>query len=366
MNRAVINGVVGRNDSNDDLRWYVDPSDPDVKWPSVTTFLGATHSLSHVLTPWGARSAAKFAIDSWQVINDKLRDKVAPEEIIKWVAAESERIRAIKSEIGIHQHNILEALIIDAPLPECPEHLIDVEVDGERVDQDAISDGLLNFFNDFAPEIEMAEATVASTTYGYAGTLDLAGWFPTVRIPGRATKGARIAIDLKTGAHPGETARNQIVLYKNADEVWLDALGNKAPMPVVDMCGVLHLRRSYKGGYKLTLVEPVDERALLDEGLYSLRTFDLTESNKKRQMKAFYPPLGDGSQPLPLIEDITAGGFGRHRKRFIEAGIEKLDDLLPFTADEVRGIHGIGPKAVESARSVLASYELAFAGEEVA
>jgi hypothetical protein len=64
-----------------------------------------------------------------------------------------------------------------------------VEIDGERIDQDAIADGLLNFITGFGPVFEMAEATVADTDLGHAGTLDLAAWFPTVRVPGRLSKG---------------------------------------------------------------------------------------------------------------------------------------------------------------------------------
>ena len=51
--------------------------------------------------------------------------------------------------------------VYEEPIPDCPEHLVGIEIDGEAVDQDAISDGLLNFFQDHQPIVEMAESTVA-------------------------------------------------------------------------------------------------------------------------------------------------------------------------------------------------------------
>jgi len=267
----IINGVVGRNDDDEDRRYYIDPNDSELKYPSVTTVLGATHALDYILTPWAAKSSAQFAVDSIGRLVDLVIDK-GPEVAVKWITGEAARIRDIKREIGSHQHNILEALLLDAPIPDCPEHLIDVEIDGERVDQDVISEGLVNFLTDYSPVMEMAEATVANTIHNYAGTLDCAGFFPSIRIPGRESKGARVAVDLKTGKYMGDTARPQIVSYKSATEVWLSGpdLGQKVDMPEVDMCGVLHVRKTYKGGYKLYLIDPADEARFFAEFLWTV------------------------------------------------------------------------------------------------
>jgi hypothetical protein len=272
----------------------------------------------------------------------------------------------LKADIGSNQHDILEALILDSPIPSCPEHLEGVEIDGETVDHDAIADGTLNFITDYGLTkdcFEMAEATVANPQYGYAGTLDFVAWFPTIRIPGKPGKGARLCVDAKTGANLDDAHRAQIVSYKNATEVWVDELGNKAEMPEVDLCAILHIRREYKRGYKLFVIPPKDERFYWQWFLNSLTTYKSQADAQQRRMEVFYPPLDDGSQPLPLLEDLEGDGFGRCRKAFIEAGLQDLSDLAALTRREAFALHGVGKAAIEASDRALARYGLAFKGE---
>jgi hypothetical protein len=363
IKREIINGVVGRTDLEDRPRVYIDPADPDNIYPSVTAVLGATHSISEVLLPAARRIEAEFVVDNLAEVTRRIAADGA-EETMRWIAREAERVWTVKRDIGTHQHNILEALLIDSPIPHCPEHLQDIEIDGEAVDQDEISEGLINFLCDYDPVIEMAEAEVCNPAEGWAGTLDLAGYFNSIRIPGRDYMGARLVVDLKTGKVKGDTARPQIVTYQNATEVWVDKLGNKVDMPPTDLAAVLHVRKHYRGGYKLFIVEPRWEAFHRQQFLTALALYRHQEEAQTKPMAVFYPPKGDGSQPLPRIEDIEGDGFGRCRKPLIGAGLEKLDDLLGLSADEVQSIHGVGPKSIGACRAVLARYELAFAGEE--
>jgi hypothetical protein len=209
----------------------------------------------------------------------------------------------------------------------------------------------------------MAEATVANRTHGYAGTLDLVAWFPTIRIPGNLAKGARLCVDLKTGANVDTTARPQVVAYKNADHVWIDEMGNKAPMPSVDLCAVLHLRSHYRRGYKLQIIQPDDEDFYFSWFLHDLDAFHDQDTAKAKRLTPFYPPLDDGSQPLPLLEDIEREGFGSCRKPLLTAGLEDLGDLAALTIVQCGQIKDIGPARVKACAEVLRGYGLSFKGE---
>lgn len=359
--KTVINGVIGRID-RDDSRYYIDPADADNVYDSVTTVLGATTSKDLILVPWAAKLTATYAIDHLdfmaQVVKETSRDGA-----IDLLKGESRRLREVKADIGSHQHDILEALIIDERIPDVPEHLAGVEIDGEKVDQDAISDGFLNFDADFQPEYEMAEATVANPVLGVGGTLDGVAWLPNVRVPGKATKGARICFDAKTGSHIYDEHRAQIVSYKNMTEVWVDELGNKAAMPEVDICGILHVRPEYKRGYKLYVVPPKDERYYMDWFINCLATYRSQVDAKKRRLTVFYPPLADGSQPAPLIEDVDGWGFGKYRNKLLDAGLLDLADVAAFTVVELCQVKGIGPKAPDVIRETLRQFGLTLKGE---
>lgn len=360
-----FNGVVGQQDAEEgDPRWYIRPADEEA-FVSVTTAQGASTD-KMFLREWHSKSAAVFAVQHIEEVARKLAEE-GEEATVKWVKGEAKRIRDLKRDIGTHQHDILEALILDQPIPDCPEHLVGIEIDGEAVDQDAISDGLLNFFEDHRPIVEMAESTVANTEHGYAGTLDLGAWFPNIRIRPNMPKGARICLDLKTGKTPGDEAPSQIVAYKSTDEVWLP-LGETAETPRFDLCGILHLRREYRRGYKLKLVDPLDERFYFEEFLTCLRRFRFLEEKKSKVMIPFYSPQLDGSQPLPLLEDIEGDGFGRCRKKLSEAGLDDVGDLASMTEYDVLQLKGIGPKAIEACNEVMKRYGLTFAAknEEVA
>ncbi|GAA4895582.1 hypothetical protein [Actinomycetospora straminea] len=123
----------------------------------MTTALGAATD-KPFLRQWHGKTTAMFILDNLEEVMQKLKDE-GMEATLKWVTGEAERLRKLAADIGTHQHNILEALLLDAPLPECPEHLVGVEIDRQVVDQDEISDGLLNLNEDMEPVYEMAECS---------------------------------------------------------------------------------------------------------------------------------------------------------------------------------------------------------------
>jgi len=96
----------------------------------------------------------------------------------------------------------------------------------------------VQWLEDFMPEFEMTEATVANPVVGYAGALDC-----VCRIP---VLDKRLVIDYKSGKGIYADVALQLSAYRYATEVWLpNAI--KEPMPETDGGAVLHLK---PGGYE--------------------------------------------------------------------------------------------------------------------
>lgn len=380
-------GPIGRIDK-DENRVYVDPSNPDVVLDSVTTVLSATEEKVQ-LRKWVARLTAEFAVDHQDYLatlrrerldeltqkfveefdrvansdEQSVMDKTVRDELVDFVKAEAKRLQDTASEMGTYQHDVLEALLLDLPIPNIPNHLVDVEVDGEEVDLDEISDGLLNLHIDFKMDPLLAEATVANPAAGYAGTLDLVAFLPEVQVPGKKTKGALVLIDLKCGKNLYSSMRRQLAAYEKCTEVWVDHMGNKVAMPKVDFCAVAHLRKKYERGYKLIVV-PTGEveyaRFLRAHQVYK----DLEAAGSKLGGTVLYVPLPDGSQPPPLIEDIDS--LGRARSALVKAGIRSITDLANLTKSEALALSGIADKTIIPCIDTLAANGLAFKEAEVA
>jgi hypothetical protein len=180
-------------------------------------------------------------------------------------------------------------------------------------------------------------------------------------MPGAPFMGARGLVDCKTGANLYGSMRRQLAAYRNADEVWLDNLGNKAAMPEVDFCAVLHLRREYDRGYKLLAVPAEDDDFFAF--LTAQEAFHVLQADGKLGGRALYKPLDDGTQPPPLLEDIDVEGFNRCKGKLIKAGLKSLDALAALTEKEARSIKGVGDAAIASCIGVLAANGLAFTKE---
>jgi hypothetical protein len=391
----IITGVFGRND-DDKGRTYVRPSDQLVLM-STTNALERTGDTGF-LKNWYFKLASTFAIDhmaefielreketatateeysaEWDGEFNDAGDKViikygeakklsalikkqADKKVTEFITQGAIGLSEIKADIGSHQHHILEALVLDEEIPDVPDHILGIEVDGEIIDEhthDDISDGLLQFFTDYPNAVvKMAEATVANPELGTAGTLDLIVWFPDgLKIDGVTYY--TLLIDLKAGKWLKDQIRMQLAAYRYSTEVWLDFLGNTAPMPAVDGAAVLHLRRTYDAGYKLILVDSSIEQ--FERFCAKVQMLETTAEQPKQFGEVIYPPLPDGSQPLPLIEDIDTAGFSRYRSPLKKANLRRIDDLVHFTIEELQGLGGIGPKAVEPITNAMSVYGL--------
>lgn len=327
--------VIGRFDDGTS-RWYEHPATGE-KYESVTAIISAANSKPW-LSPWAAKLAAQYAVEHHDGIGRNLLE-FGPEPTVALIAKAAQRKRELAAEIGSYQHAVIEALILNGDLPSVPDHLVDVEIDGERVDLDAITMGFLNFVQDFDPKFHLAEATVSNELHRYAGTLDI-----VLEVRGLGVG----LVDVKSGKVLDAAMGAQLAAYRRADTVWLDKFGNTAPMVPVDFAAVLHLRRDYARGYKPYDVPAGD--AQFDWFAQMARQYHTGQAlGSKLERKALYVPLADGSQPLPLIEDTEL----RCRGALIKAGILTVDQLIDFPPALLAVVKGVGPKALEDITALL-------------
>ena len=349
--------IVGRDSEGGDSLWYHRPVTAQ-RYPSVTTILGRALDKSSRLVPWSSKIAATFAVDNAAVIQEHILSVGLP-ATMAWVRLECERLRKLASEIGVHQHNVLEALLLDAPIPPLPEHLVGVEVDGEVVDHDAISDGLINFLSDHRLIFNRAEATVCNTRDGYAGTLDLDVTFVDGVSSGLGwliRPGQRGIGDLKSGKTIPDEVGAQLEAYRRADTVWLNLAGDEAEMTRADVRFVLHLRRSHAGGYQLRVL---DNATADSDFRYFLHAREILLGEQLQGAKFLpvgYAPRPDGSHPSPLIADQYSLRAPVRKALIEQATITRIDDLAVMSAHELLGLKNVGPGAIADIRKLIQPY----------
>ena len=71
----------------------------------------------------------------------------------------------------------------------------------------------------------------------------------------------------------------------------------------------------------------------------------------------------DPKQAHSSLDDWPAGLSNPARRALAAAGCGKLVDVTRFSAAEVAGLHGMGPKGIRILREALAARGLSFAGE---
>ena len=208
--------------------WYVDVD--GIKIPSVTSILSSGLP-KPALTTWAANTAAAYAVDHW----DELQDMTPSARIAKikgspWAERDAAALR------GTQIHSIAEQLAAGAEVayPEAQAGHVESAV---------------RFLDDWQVTPVLQEFSVAHLRYRYAGTGDLIA---------DLADGNRWLLDYKTskGVY-GETGF-QLAAYRYA-EFYLDDDGQAQPMIDVDRVGVVHLRAD---GYDLRPVQ-ADEAVFL-------------------------------------------------------------------------------------------------------
>lgn len=322
--------AVGQTKDRDGSRYYVDPLDSSRVFDSVTTIIGAATGKPWLID-WSARLAAEYAVDHLDLVQNVIAQD-GPDGAVDLIKGAAERRRTEARDRGTEVHDIVEFIVLGAPIPTVPDQLR------------PYLEGLTNFITDHHVDFEMAEATVANSEHMYAGTLDL------IAVLGRL--GRRLIIDTKTGNLDAGMCP-QVAAYSRCDEVWLP-FGQRAPMPEHDGAAVLHLRPEYEAGYKLYEADdlPTAYTAFLD----MRRVYAWQQQAKARPGPVLYPPRPDGSQPLPLLEDID--GWGRARGVLLRGGFTTLGEVARAGRDALLDTPGFGKAALAATRQMLAAHGL--------
>lgn len=333
----------------DDFSGYVDPADPDLEYDSITTVLSSTRRTVWI-ERWASKLAATYAVENLTLVANTLIH-AEKADAVALIARAAQREREVKSEVGVFAHDVFEALLLDGPIPNPPVHLLTAHIDGEPIDWDAICDGLQTFLIDHPIEPLLSEATVCHSMQGLAGTLDMLARFPWS--PDGAAGGSTGLIDLKTGKRLDQQVPAQLAGYRHCREVWLP-FGRKIAMPRVDWTGVLHLRREFPRGYRLQ--EIPTGPAEWEELCRAHAVYRDHQQSRKVLGRYLYPPLPDGSQPLPPVPDVDE--LGRYRAPLTSAGIGTLYQLAALTPTDLLTIKGVGPSALPTIAAVLAAHDL--------
>jgi hypothetical protein len=348
-----------RSKDRDNNRWYTYPPTGE-RFLSVTTIIGGTQN-----KPWMEKWVAKKTIQ-WVIEHQDLLAEMDPTEFFELAKNAAAEATKVKADAGTYTHDLIEALILsqadgpssDIAIPPIPEHLagkmMGDDEDDMTVEQftEMCIDGFLNFVSDHTPEFLASEMAVFNPVLRVAGTLDFIARFEALKITG--------CIDVKTGKHLKDS-KEQLPACRRMTTCQLP-MGEMAPMPATDCGMVLHLRPEYPSGYRLMKIKPQDDIGGWNRFQRAARL--MTEREQVKSSKpgdVIYPPLPDGSQPLPLIADLDEEGYGRVISPLVKAGIGRVDELAKYTADDCLAIKGIGPKSLPVIAQLLRDHGLRFA-----
>jgi len=210
-------------------------------FPSVTAVISGGVP-KPFLAPWAAKAAAEYAVANL----DRLA-QLPPGQAVREVKRAPWEQSGAAAGLGDAVHAAVEAHATGRPRPEVP----------------AEAGPYLAAFDRFAaehrPGFLLAERTVYSRRYGYAGTFDAICTLPGLGV---------VLLDVKTGRHVYPEACLQLAAYAAAEFVGDPDGRTEHPMPELDAGAVLHLR---PGGYRLIPV-PIG-RAVLEAFLAALAVF---------------------------------------------------------------------------------------------
>jgi len=198
-----------------------------VRLPSVTTLLKQLDKPA--LTRWASNTAAEYAIDHWQEL-----EQLTPSERRKQIAAAPWASRDRAAASGTAIHSMAEQLLAGQPV-EVPDSLL------SKVE------GLAKWIEATGIQVVASEVKVWTEPddefglVGYAGTLDA-----LVKDPRRGFG----LLDWKTGSGIyGETAL-QLAGYRTAEFMVVDAVDE--PMIEVDWMGAVHVQAGFSELHTLT------------------------------------------------------------------------------------------------------------------
>lgn len=317
-------------------RWYVDPITGD-RFPATSTILRETSSNAGIVK-WSARLAAEYAVDNRTVVDAVLSTDGGRDAAVDLISKASDRYRDNLGRRGSNVHAVVEALVLDAPLPP--------------VDDDAarLVDAFVEFFLTWQPRFELVEATVCKRgPLGWAGTLD-----GLVELPSLGP-GLRV-IDYKSGKSVRDSVPLQLTSYRHADEVWLRSDGGweKHPLPPIVGAVALHLTDESDPSKGFAVVPVASGQDELEAFMAARRLFEWQQAGRKQ---AIGRRLRLPGESVPLA-DYEGAPFGRACRALERAGITTVQQLARLSVDDLLALDGCGPKTATVVADLLAEHGL--------
>jgi hypothetical protein len=214
------------------------------EYPSVTTIISGGVP-KPFLPRWAAKAAAEYAISNL----DHLR-LLPTGQAIREVKQAPFTKRDTAADLGDLLHAAVETHATGRPRPDLPEAAASYLA------------GFDQFVAERTPVFLLAERTVYSRRYGYAGTFDA-----IATLPGHGV----VLLDVKTGNRVYPEVCLQLAAYAAADFIGDPDGTTEQPLPAIHAGAVLHLR---PGGYQLLAI-PIS-RAVLEAFLAALAVFRFT------------------------------------------------------------------------------------------
>jgi hypothetical protein len=214
------------------------------EYPSVTAIISGGVP-KPFLVRWAAKAAAEYAIGHL----DHLR-LLPPGQAIREVKQAPWTKRDMAVDLGDQVHAAVEATATGRPRPDLPDHAAGYLAGFDR------------FLAQRKPVFLLAERSVYSCRYGYAGTFDAIATLPGLGV---------VLLDVKTGNRVYPEVCLQLAAYAAADFIADPDGTTEHPLPELHAGAVLHLQ---PGGYRLLPV-PIG-RAVLEAFLAALAVFRFT------------------------------------------------------------------------------------------
>lgn len=223
------------NDEKGGSRNYFRTTDPEKRYPSVTTVVDMLPK--KFLQRWYANMAADLALDSIDYLQ-RMADRDR-EGAKKWVAGAAWRYTMDRAGIGSKAHDLFERMIRGQ------------QIRRQSMDLEPYRFHFRNFLDTVKPVLVRAEDVAWSDQHRYAGSFDAwlrlrvviledGTWFLDPDNDSGQAVWVDVIADWKTSKSVWPSVALQMGAYAFADKI-IDPDGNEEPMPVFDGAVVLHI-----------------------------------------------------------------------------------------------------------------------------